>query len=80
MKTEQLLGLYPRAWQERYGGEMLALIDESGTHGWQLTSDLLRGCVGAWLMAPLGTWQPPKWLVVPVVLGGWAAGWRCWLF
>jgi len=74
MTPQRLVGFYPRAWRERYGGEMLALIDQSGTHGWQLTSDLVRGCIGAWLMAPLGAWQPPKWLVALFIVGGWAAG------
>lgn len=74
MKPATLLHLYPRMWRERYAVEMLALIEQSGDHGWQLTSDLVRGSVGAWLMAPLGTWQPPKWLMVLFILGGWAAG------
>lgn len=30
MKPQTLLRLYPRAWRERYGEEMVALLDESG--------------------------------------------------
>lgn len=43
-----LLALYPRAWRERYGPEIEALLDESGL-GVRAAADLLRGAADAHL-------------------------------
>lgn len=59
MKPESLLRLYPRKWRERYGEEVLALIEQSGDRGWHLALDLLLGCASAWVAAPFD-WMSPK--------------------
>jgi hypothetical protein len=74
MTPQRLVRLYPRSWRERYGAEMLALLDQSGERGWRVSGDLLRGCIGAWLMAPLGGRQPSQWLMASFLILGWA-GW-----
>lgn len=56
MKPEALLRLYPRAWRERYGDEMLALVEQSGG-GWRCTASLVSGAVREWVHAAAGdTW------------------------
>lgn len=42
MRPETLLRLYPRAWRERYGEEVLALIEQSGG-GWRCSANLVSG-------------------------------------
>jgi hypothetical protein len=37
-----LLRLYPRAWRERYGEELLALIDDAGLT-WRIVADVIAG-------------------------------------
>jgi hypothetical protein len=49
--SRTLVRRYPRAWRERYGDEMLALIDDAGST-WKHALDLAVGCVDAWLRAP----------------------------
>ena len=71
----RLLGLYPRAWRERYGAEMLALLEQ---HDVTLATrlDLLRGAWDAWteqtrhLMAPLlaPAWRGMRLGLIPCVL------------
>jgi len=77
MRPESLLRLYPRAWRERYGDEMLALIEQPGDRGWRLAIDLMRGCAGAWIAAPFD-WMSPKakqwWCRFAASLAGWALG------
>ena len=48
--SRALVRRYPRAWRERYGEEMLALIDDSGST-WKHTLDLAIGCADAWFPA-----------------------------
>jgi hypothetical protein len=50
-----LIRLYPRAWRERYGDEMLALIEEKGL-GLRDTVDLVLGACRQHLIAH---WGPP---------------------
>jgi hypothetical protein len=49
MRPELLLRLYPRAWRERYGEELLALIETQGPLGLGAWLDLLRGALVAYL-------------------------------
>ena len=46
----RLLRLYPRVWRERYGDEVLALIEQSGG-GWRCAMSLVRGAAREWLRA-----------------------------
>src|SRR5476649_2357975 len=48
--SRALVRRYPRAWRQRYGDEMLALIDDAGST-WKHTLDLAIGCADAWLRA-----------------------------
>jgi len=49
MRPELLLRLYPRAWRERYGEELLALIETQSPLGLGAWLDLLRGALAAHL-------------------------------
>ena len=49
MRPELLLRLYPRAWRERYGEELLALIETQSPLGLGTWLDLLRGALAAHL-------------------------------
>jgi hypothetical protein len=70
-----LLSLYPRAWRERYGAEMLALLEQ---HDVTLATrlDLLRGAWDAWIeqrrnvMAPVlaASWRGARLGLIPCVL------------
>jgi hypothetical protein len=48
MDAERLLRLYPRAWRDRYGEELLALLG-SGSLGARQVIDLIAGAIDAWL-------------------------------
>lgn len=61
-----LLRLYPRRWQQRYGDEFMALMEERG-FSIGLVFDVLRGAFDAWLNPDLGT------AAAPVVAGRAAA-------
>ncbi len=74
MTPRTLLRLYPRAWRERYGDEVLALIEQSAGGGWRLFFDLARGCVGAWLMSLLGGRHPSPFLINALLLVLWTVG------
>jgi hypothetical protein len=50
MRPERLLGLYPRAWRERYGQEFLATAGQ-GPLSLQQVIDVVSGAVDAWLSA-----------------------------
>lgn len=71
----RLIRLYPRAWRERYGEEVLALMEQSDERGWRTNFDLARGCLGAWLMRPLPGWRrpPPAWVSALFLLAAWAS-------
>ncbi|MGH3153400.1 MAG: hypothetical protein ACRDOB_22080, partial [Streptosporangiaceae bacterium] len=46
MKPARLLRWYPRAWRERYGSELLALIQDTLDQGlptWRLRLSVARG-------------------------------------
>ena len=47
---ERLLRLYPRAWRERYGEELLSLVGQEGLHLQQVI-DIVSGAIDAWLSA-----------------------------
>lgn len=49
MRPELLLRLYPRSWRERYGEELLALIETQRPLGLGAWLDLLRGALVAHL-------------------------------
>ena len=49
MRPELLLRLYPRAWRERYGEELSALIQTQSPLGLGAWLDLLRGALAAHL-------------------------------
>lgn len=49
MRPRLLLRLYPSAWRERYGEELLALIETQGPLGLGAWLDLLQGAVVAHL-------------------------------
>jgi hypothetical protein len=51
MRSSTFVGLYPRAWRERYGEELEAILDESAV-GLRLRLDLLRGAIDAHLHPP----------------------------
>lgn len=59
MRPETLLRLYPRAWRERYGEEVLALIEQSGG-GWRCSANLVSGAARERLRA-LGV---PSFLII----------------
>jgi len=44
---ERLIRLYPRAWRERYGVEMRALLEQLPA-SWTVRGDLVRGLVTEW--------------------------------
>jgi len=46
----RLLRLYPRAWRDRYEGEVVAVLEQANV-GWRGRSDLVRGAVDARLHA-----------------------------
>jgi hypothetical protein len=50
MKVNLLLRLYPRAWRERYGDELLALLSETPVTP-AIATDLLVGAVREWIRA-----------------------------
>ena len=50
MKPEQLLRLYPRAWRERYGEELAALLQQTGV-GWRQIVDVIAAASREWLRA-----------------------------
>jgi hypothetical protein len=54
MRRDQLLLIYPRAWRERYGEELSALIESEGLVSLGALADLLRGAFVAHLH-PLAT-------------------------
>lgn len=59
MKTTTLLRLYPRAWRERYGDEMLALVEQSGG-GWRCFRSLVVAAAREWVRAVTDvTWVGP---------------------
>jgi hypothetical protein len=47
MTASQLLRLYPRAWQDRYGEEFLATVGD-GALRFQQVVDIVSGAVDAW--------------------------------
>ena len=49
MRPELLLRLYPRAWRDRYGEELSALIETQSPLGLGAWLDLLRGALVAHL-------------------------------
>lgn len=50
MLTERLVGLYPRAWRERYAEEFLATVGPGPLHPQQVI-DIVSGAIDAWLSA-----------------------------
>ena len=48
MRTTSLVGLYPRAWRDRYGDELESILDDDGL-GLRTRLDLVRGAVDAHL-------------------------------
>jgi hypothetical protein len=46
----RILERYPRAWRERYGDEVRALLDD-GRVSWTDVIDLCRGCLNEWKIA-----------------------------
>jgi hypothetical protein len=50
-KGGRLLRLYPGGWRERYGDEMLALLETAGI-GWRGRIDLVRGAIDARIHEP----------------------------
>jgi len=50
MTASQLLRLYPREWQERYGEEFIATAGE-GALKFQQVIDIVSGAIDAWLSA-----------------------------
>jgi hypothetical protein len=47
MTASQLLRLYPRAWQQRYGDEFLATVGDGALH-FQQVIDIVSGAIDAW--------------------------------
>jgi len=45
--SRAIVRLHPSAWRERYGEEMLALIEDSGS-SWAHVFDLAAGCADEW--------------------------------
>jgi len=93
MRPELLLRLYPRAWRERYGEELSALIETQSPLGLGTWLDLLRGALAAHLH-PLATrpalalrltrWVPlvAVFAATMVIFNFWfgrAEDWRVWL-
>lgn len=60
MKPDWFLRLYPRKWRERYGAELLALIDESRLSGPRVAGDLLAGALREQLRAAFVTVSPRR--------------------
>ncbi len=50
MRLTHLLGLYPRAWRDRYGEEFLATVGHDRLHPQQVI-DIVSGAIDAWLSA-----------------------------
>ncbi len=47
MRPQLLLRMYPRAWRERYGEELSAMLDSQGTFNITALGDLLHGALAA---------------------------------
>lgn len=72
-----LVRLYPRRWRERYGEELLALIEDSGAFGPAMLFDLLCGCVRAWAATTWAGLSPKarcEWLKCAAALGAATVG------
>jgi hypothetical protein len=71
MRPETLIRLYPRAWRERYGAELLALLEATPmTSG--VRADLLRGAAREWrheLFHPR-KWTPGRRMAASFVVRG----------
>ena len=57
MRAPSLIALYPRRWRDRYGDEMVALI-EGAPLGRRARFDLVRGALDAWLHPPTPSRAP----------------------
>jgi hypothetical protein len=72
-----LVRLYPRKWRERYGGELTALLEDSGLSGPRVALDLAIGALREQLRAAFVTVSPKtrqSALRLLVSLSSWAAG------
>jgi hypothetical protein len=65
VRSPSLVGLYPRAWRDRYGDEMRALIEIAPLRR-RDRADLMRGALDAWLHPPM----PSRIPAVAALLGG----------
>ena len=65
MRSPSLVGLYPRAWRERYGDEMEALLEAAPLRRRDRV-DLVRGALDAWLHPPARSRVP----AVAALVGG----------
>jgi hypothetical protein len=57
LTTGSLVRLYPRPWRDRYGDEMLAML-EAGPVRARDGLDLVRGALDAWLHPATRSWLP----------------------
>lgn len=65
MRSPSLVGLYPRAWRDRYGDEMEALIEAAKLRR-RDRIDLVRGALDAWLHPPSRSRAP----IIAALIGG----------
>jgi hypothetical protein len=65
MRSLSLVGLYPRAWRDRYGDEMAALIEVRMLRRRDRV-DLVRGALDAWLHPP----APSRVPAIAALVGG----------
>jgi hypothetical protein len=54
MKTTRLLRLYPRAWRDRYGEELLEVVGRDSV-SLQQAVDIVSGAIDAWLSSEVHT-------------------------
>jgi hypothetical protein len=54
MKGQSLLRLYPRAWRDRYGDELIAIVGD-GQLTLQQGIDIVSGAIDAWLSTDVRT-------------------------
>src|ERR1041385_468836 len=63
--------LYPRAWRDRYGEELEALLDDTGVT-WRIAIDVFGGAV----VMQFQQWQKLGTAALLAIVGVFAASWR----
>jgi hypothetical protein len=76
MNPRWLVRLYPRAWRERYGEELIALLDVTPADS-RAVRDVVLGAAGEWVHLGVGA-APPVLLALRTLLGYYCATQLIW--